>query len=77
MTLTLGDRLGSYRSLSALGADGTTKCGERTIAWLGREVAGGMFAERFGDHFDGEARVVDALNRPNIGTLHDVGPNYL
>ena len=32
-----------------------TKCGERTITWLGREVAGQIFAERFSHRFEGEA----------------------
>jgi len=33
--------------------------------------------EKFSERFEREARAVAALNRSNIRTLHDVGPNYL
>ena len=75
MTLTLGGRL--TESSAPLVQTACAKCGERTITWLGREVAGEIFAERFSHRFEYEARVGAALNRPNIGTLHDVSPNYL
>ena len=44
---------------------------------LGREVAIKLSQEEFTDRFEREARVIAALNHPNICTLHDVGPNYL
>jgi len=34
-------------------------------------------AERFGDRIEDEARAAAALNRANICTLHEVGPDYL
>jgi Protein kinase domain/WD40-like Beta Propeller Repeat len=44
---------------------------------LGREIAIKVSAERFGERFEREARVISSLNHPNICTLYDVGPNYL
>ena len=44
---------------------------------LGRVVAVKVSDERFSDRFELEARLVAALNHPNICMLHDVGPNYL
>jgi serine/threonine protein kinase len=44
---------------------------------LDRVVAIKLSAERFGEHFEREARAVASLNHPNICQLYDVGPNYL
>jgi len=44
---------------------------------LGRKVAIKVCQEQFSARFEREARVISALNHPNICTLYDVGPNYL
>ena len=77
MTLTLGDRLRPYRILSALGAGGmdeVRRANDNVAGARGRrpDLRGAIqpSLRRWG-------RVVAALNRPNIGILHDVGLNYL
>ena len=44
---------------------------------LDRIVAVKVSKEQFSERFEWEARTVAALNHPNIGTLYDVGPDYL
>src|SRR3989442_15828224 len=44
---------------------------------LPREVAIKVSAEKFSERFAREAKIIAALNHPNICTLYDVGPNYL
>ncbi len=44
---------------------------------LDRIVAIKVSKEQFSERFEREARTVAALNHPNIGTLYDVGPDYL
>ncbi len=43
---------------------------------LGRSVAVKVSKTEFSERFEREARVVAALNHPNIATLYDVGPDY-
>ncbi len=44
---------------------------------LERTVAVKVAKEAFGNRFRNEALAVAALNHPHIGTLFDVGPDYL
>src|SRR5258708_19600590 len=44
---------------------------------LQREVAIKIVAAQFSDRSTREARLVAALNHPNICQIYDVGPNYL
>src|SRR6202049_4141032 len=77
MPLSIGDRLGPYEILAAIGAGGMGEVYRATDTRLHREVAIKVSAERFSERFEREARVVASLNHPNICTLFDVGPDYL
>src|ERR1700739_555204 len=77
MTLSVGDRLGPYEILGAIGAGGMGEVYKARDTRLDRIVAVKVSREQFSERFEREARAVAALNHPNICTLHDVGPNYL
>jgi eukaryotic-like serine/threonine-protein kinase len=77
MALDAGDRLGPYEVVELIGRGGMGEVYRATDTRLQREVAVKVSAERFTERFEREARAVAALNHPNIGTLYDVGPNYL
>ncbi len=77
MPLSLGDKLGPYEILAAIGAGGMGEVYRARDTRLGRDVAIKVSAAQFTDRFEREARSIASLNHPNICTLHDVGPNYL
>jgi serine/threonine protein kinase/Tol biopolymer transport system component len=77
MTLAAGERLGPYEITGQLGIGAMGEVYRATDTRLHREVAIKVSAENFSDRFEHEARAVAALNHPNIGTLYDIGPNYL
>src|SRR5712692_10124360 len=77
MALSSGTRLGHYEILEKIGAGGMGEVYRARDTRLGRDVAIKVSAERFGERFEREARVIASLNHPNICTLFDVGPNYL
>ena len=76
MQLTPGTTVGSYRILSAIGAGGMGEVYRAQHLRLGREVAVKVLPESMADaperrsRFEREARVLAALNHPNIATLH-------
>ena len=76
MPLTPGTTLGSYKILSAIGAGGMGEVYRAQHLRLGREVALKLLPESMADtperrsRFEREARVLAALNHPNIATLH-------
>ena len=76
MSLTAGEKLGSYEILSPLGAGGMGEVYRARDSQLGREVAIKVLPEEFTDHpqklarFEREARLLAALNHPGIATLH-------
>src|SRR5579863_3982120 len=77
MPLTPGTRLGPYEILTPLGAGGMGEVYKARDTRLDRIVAIKISKENFSERFEREARVIAALNHPNICQLYDVGPNYL
>ncbi len=77
MPLTQGTRLGPYEILTPLGAGGMGEVYKARDTRLDRIVAIKLSKENFSERFEREARVIAALNHPNICQLYDVGPNYL
>jgi serine/threonine protein kinase/WD40 repeat protein len=77
MPLTSGTRLGPYEILTPLGAGGMGEVYKARDTRLDRIVAIKISKENFSERFEREARVIAALNHPNICQLYDVGPNYL
>ena len=79
MTLTSGTKLGPYEIFAPLGAGGMGEVYRAHDMRLGRDVAikvlpGALAsdADRL-RRFEQEARVIAALNHPNILAIHDVG----
>src|SRR5579863_344396 len=77
MPFSAGDQLGPYEILAPLGAGGMGDVYKARDTRLDRIVAIKVSQEQFSERFEREARTVAALNHPNIGTVYDVGPNYL
>jgi eukaryotic-like serine/threonine-protein kinase len=77
-----GSRLGPYEIIAAIGAGGMGEVYRARDTRLGREVAIKVLPAEFaGDperlrRFEREARVVAALDHPNILALHDVGTDW-
>jgi len=72
-----GTRLGPYEIVGPLGSGGMGRVYRGLDTRLHRPVAIKVASERFGGHFEREARAISALNDPHVCTLYDVGPNYL
>src|SRR5437588_4155453 len=78
MTISVGNRLGSYEILAPLGAGGMGEVWRARDTRLGREVAIKILpADVASDpgrlkRFEKEARSASALNHPNIVTIYDV-----
>ncbi|MEE9292003.1 MAG: protein kinase [Acidobacteriota bacterium] len=76
MPLSSGTRLGSYEILSPLGAGGMGEVYRAKDAKLGREVAIKVLPDAFAKdperlaRFDQEARLLAALNHPNIAAIY-------
>jgi serine/threonine protein kinase len=77
MPLALGDKLGRYEVLAPIGKGGMGEVYRAHDPSAGRDVALKVSHAQYSDRFEREARVVAALNHPNICALYDVGPNYL
>lgn len=72
-----GDKLGPYELLAPIGRGGMGEVFRARDPRLNRDVAIKVSAERFTERFEREARMIAALNHPNICHLYDVGPDYL
>jgi Tol biopolymer transport system component/predicted Ser/Thr protein kinase len=83
MSLALGTRLGPYEILMAIGAGGMGEVYRAKDAKLGREVAIKILPEAFATdperlaRFEREAKVLAALNHPNIAQIYGVEEHAL
>src|ERR1700674_1559417 len=87
MTLTAGTHLGSYEVLAPIGAGGMGEVYQAHDTKLGRDVAIKVLPEAFAhdperlSRFQREAKMLAALNHPNIATIHGLeqsgGTSYL
>ena len=79
MAISLGDRLGRFEILGALGAGGMGEVYRARDPQLQREVAikvlrvGGASDPEQARRFEREARAAASLSHPNIVAVHDVG----
>jgi eukaryotic-like serine/threonine-protein kinase len=79
MALTSGMKLGPYEIQSPLGAGGMGEVYRARDTRLGRDVAIKVLPESFASdaerlqRFEHEARILSALNHPNLLAIHDVG----
>src|ERR1700684_3124668 len=87
MALAAGTHLGSYEVLSAIGAGGMGEVYQAHDTKLGRDVAVKVLPEAFAhdperlSRFQPEAKMLAALNHPNIATIYGLeqsgGTSYL
>src|SRR6202795_3198303 len=87
MTLTQGTRLGSYEVVAQIGAGGMGEVYQAHDTKLGRDVAIKVLPEAFAhdadrlSRFQREAKMLAALNHPNIATIYRLeqtgGTSYL
>jgi len=87
MPISTGTRLGSYEIAGAISAGGMGEVYQAHDAKLGRDVAIKLLPEAFAhdperlSRFQREAKMLAALNHPNIATIHGLeqsnGTNYL
>ena len=79
MTLAANTKLGSYEITSAIGAGGMGEVYQAHDTKLGRDVAIKVLPEAFAhdperlSRFQREAKMLAALNHPNIATIHGAG----
>ena len=79
MPLTPGTRLGPYEIVGALGAGGMGEVYRARDTRLERTVAIKILPESFAsdrerlERFQQEARILSALNHPNLMAIYDVG----
>jgi Tol biopolymer transport system component len=87
MTIAAGTRIGSYEVLAQIGAGGMGEVYRAHDTKLGRDVAIKVLPEAFAhdadrlSRFQREAKMLAALNHPNIATIHGLeqsgGTSYL
>src|SRR6201984_580156 len=76
MPISTGSRLGSYELLAQIGAGGMGEVYQAHDTKLGRDVAIKVLPEAFAhdaerlSRFQREAKMLAALNHPNIATIH-------
>jgi eukaryotic-like serine/threonine-protein kinase len=72
-----GSRLDHYEIVELIGKGGMGEVYRAKDTRLPREAAIKISAQQFSERFAREAKIIAALNHPNISTLYDIGPNYL
>src|ERR1700693_4929566 len=87
MPLSAGTKLGTHKVLAAIGAGGMGEVYQAHDTKLGRDVAIKVLPEAFAhdpdrlSRFQREAKMLAALNHPNIATIHGLeqssGTSYL
>ena len=77
MSLSSGEKLGPYEILAPIGKGGMGEVYRARDPRLQRDVAVKIAVAQFSERSTREARLVAALNHPNICHIYDVGPNYL
>lgn len=75
--LGAGANLGAYVLEARIGSGGMGDVFRALDTRLDRKVAIKICTSRFSERFEREAKVLSALNHPNVCTLFDVGPDYL
>ncbi|MFN7938332.1 MAG: protein kinase [Bryobacteraceae bacterium] len=70
-------QVGPYRILASIGEGGMGTVYKAHDTRLDRIVALKVSKSQYGKRFKREARVLAALNHPNICTIYDIGSNYL
>src|ERR1700675_2936793 len=76
MTIAAGTHLGSYEVVAQIGAGGMGEVYQAHDTKLGRDVAIKVLPEAFAhdperlSRFQREAKMLAALNHPNIATIH-------
>lgn len=66
MPLTIGDKLGPYEILAAIGKGGMGEVYRARDPRLNRDIAIKVSAAQFSERFAREAQAIAALNHPNI-----------
>src|SRR5262245_45764516 len=77
MMLSAGTQLGPYTLLSPIGAGGMGEVWKARDTRLDRMVAVKRLNPEHNKRFEQEAKIIAALNHPNICQLYDIGPDYL
>ena len=77
MPLSVGDKLGPYEIITAIGAGGMGEVWKARDTRLNRFVAIKTSGEKYSERFEREMRAIASLSHPNVCALYDVGPDYL
>jgi serine/threonine protein kinase len=77
MSPSPGSRLDHYEIVELIGKGGMGEVYRAKDTRLPRDAAIKVSAQQFSERFAREAKIIAALNHPNISTLYDIGPNYL
>ncbi len=75
--IEVGSTVGVYRIEARIGAGGMGDVFSAVDTRLDRRVAIKVSTVPFDERFEREARVLSALNHPNVCTLFDIGRDYL